>query len=412
MRIFSIHKSKSKKQISEKTPKLAAQKFLEKRKVGTVIYLHEHPSGKIHGPYRKDYDKKVMKGGLFGFGPSVSDFLVPDSKKSVLTGTIQLVINRPRSLITREPFIYFGNNSIKRDYGSYINRIPSDFYYRYALINKTDRSQNISSQLRFFILNTPNNNVNTRRVQELNIDNLQTVSPEILLGLYVQYIQRCKEDFPDSSSINYEDLYMRRLFLHLLIHVLPKISEYIMNKYFTGKLPKEIENAIQKCNYIFSNFIKNQELEYYKYYYELFYFMNIALYVRNINIDSLVNEIAKKYNINGAEKKRIIDIGLSKIQNIVLSSNQQSQNQQSSIQHIMSDFTNADNYASKTIRGIPEKTPYMGITGSKGINIGLGIAFSPVIIAFTVVGLVLAGLNELIEMAENKHNRSRGISRR
>ena len=30
MRIFSIHKSKSKKQISEKTPKLAAQKFLEK----------------------------------------------------------------------------------------------------------------------------------------------------------------------------------------------------------------------------------------------------------------------------------------------------------------------------------------------------------------------------------------------
>ena len=63
MRIFSIHKSKSKKQVSEKTPKLAANKFLEKRKVGTVIYLHEYPSGKIHGPYRKEYDKKIMKGG-------------------------------------------------------------------------------------------------------------------------------------------------------------------------------------------------------------------------------------------------------------------------------------------------------------------------------------------------------------
>ena len=63
MRIFSIHKSKSKKQVLEKSPKLAAKKFLEKRKVGTVIYLHEHPSGKIHGPYRKEYDKKIMKGG-------------------------------------------------------------------------------------------------------------------------------------------------------------------------------------------------------------------------------------------------------------------------------------------------------------------------------------------------------------
>ena len=67
MRIFSIHKSNSKKKISEKTPKLAAKKFLEKRKVGTVIYLHEHPSEKIHGPYRKEYDKKIMKGGLSTF---------------------------------------------------------------------------------------------------------------------------------------------------------------------------------------------------------------------------------------------------------------------------------------------------------------------------------------------------------
>ena len=84
MRIFSIHKSKSKKKISEKTPKLAAQKLLEKRKVGTVIYLHEHPSGKIHGPYRKDYDKKIMKGGGF-FGISsvpVSEFRIDRPRNS------------------------------------------------------------------------------------------------------------------------------------------------------------------------------------------------------------------------------------------------------------------------------------------------------------------------------------------
>ena len=96
MRIFSIHKSKSKKKISEKTPKLAAKKFLEKKKVGSVIYLHEHPSGKIHGPYRKEYDNKIMKGGLFGSIPSVSDFLVPndddDNYPPLLAGTNQLLL--------------------------------------------------------------------------------------------------------------------------------------------------------------------------------------------------------------------------------------------------------------------------------------------------------------------------------
>ena len=105
MRIFSIHKSKSKKQVSEKSPKLAAQKFLEKRKVGTVIYLHEHPSGKIHGPYRKEYDKKIMKGGAlsldWSFGSlSKSEFKVKiplaELKPRILHGTDQLIIKQTR----------------------------------------------------------------------------------------------------------------------------------------------------------------------------------------------------------------------------------------------------------------------------------------------------------------------------
>jgi hypothetical protein len=107
MRIFSIHKSKSKKQISEKSPKLAAKKFLEKRKVGTVIYLHEHPSGKIHGPYRKEYDKKVMKGGL-----DVFDYRVDRNRGTryppVLAGTNQLIIKQTRvGFLSNEPHIFF-----------------------------------------------------------------------------------------------------------------------------------------------------------------------------------------------------------------------------------------------------------------------------------------------------------------
>jgi hypothetical protein len=64
MRIFSVYKTKSKTRVSEKTPKLAAKKFLEKKKVGTILYLQEHPSEKVHGPYQKTSDKKIMKGGL------------------------------------------------------------------------------------------------------------------------------------------------------------------------------------------------------------------------------------------------------------------------------------------------------------------------------------------------------------
>ncbi len=406
MRIFSLHKSKSKKQVLEKTPKLAAKKFLEKRKVGTVIYLHEHPSGKIHGPYRKDNIKKVMKGGLFGFGPSVSDFLVPVSKRNLLKGTFQLVVNRPRSLITREPCIYFGNNSIKKSYGSVINRIPDDYYYRYAIVNTTDSTKNISSQLRFFVLNTDNINWN---VEERPIDKLKTIDSEILLGLYVQYIQRCMENFPDSRNIIYEDLYMRRLFLHLLMHVLPVIGQYIMKKYFNDKTNQQKEEAISKCTIIFENptysITNNQNKEFY----ELYYFMIIVLYVRNINVESLVNEIAKKYNIGQENKLRIIQEGKSEISKIVQSQNQQSQNQQSHTKQIMRDFIEAERSAIKIIAGIPDQTPYFGITGSKKVNIGLGIVFSPVIVACATVGLVLAGLNELIKEFERQNNRSRAI---
>ena len=139
MRIFSIHKSKSKKQISEKTPKLAAQKFLEKRKVGTVIYLHEHPSGKIHGPYRKEYDKNIMKGGLDVFDyrvdrPQNSRTLYPP----VLAGTNQLIIKQTRvGFLSNEPRIFFGDNR-KTD-------TADNHYYTYVCKNKDSDINNLIS---------------------------------------------------------------------------------------------------------------------------------------------------------------------------------------------------------------------------------------------------------------------------
>ena len=126
MRIFSIHKSKSKKQVSEKTPKLAANKFLEKRKVGTVIYLHEHPSGKIHGPYRKEYDKKIMKGGAWSFGSlSKSEFKVRIPLE-ILDGTDQLIIKQTRRDF-REPHIFFGPKNFKIDHS---------VHYKFVVFNK------------------------------------------------------------------------------------------------------------------------------------------------------------------------------------------------------------------------------------------------------------------------------------
>lgn len=408
MRIFSIHKSKSKKQVSEKTPKLAAKKFLEKRKVGTVIYLHEHPSGKIHGPYQKENNKNVMKGGLFG-SPSVSDFLVPSSNAKVLKGTKQLLINRPRSFFTREPYIYFGDNTVYKKYGNPYNRTENiNYYYSYVLINNTDNyssNQNISTQLKLFELDY-NENVDVKEwnVVQTNINTLQTINSEILLGLYIQYISRCMMDFPNSQNIDYKKLYMRRLFLHLLIHVLPIITEYIMNKYFSGKINYEINKAIDECKNLFNQKTAKEE------YYELYYFMIIASYIQNINIESLVNEIANKYNTDKLRKQEMINKGKQLMETIKIQAQTQNQTrnqtQAQTIQSIMNKIGQADEAQQKTIHGIPEKTSYYGATGSLTGDIALGIVLSP----FIAAGLVLAGLNELIKMFKQQNNLSRTVN--
>lgn len=297
MRIFSIHKSKSKKQVSEKSPKLAAQKFLEKRKVGTVIYLHEHPSGKIHGPYRKDYDKKIMKGGFIFGSVSVSDFKIPRSKNNsiiyppLLEGTDQLIIKIDVDFL-REPHIFFGNSNFKHPRGS-------RYYYKYLVLNKRvqplSNKKNITTQVTIYKVDDKFINVVSEEINKID--------PKVLLGLYYQYIIRCKQDYPSSNNINYEKLYMRRLFLYLLIHVLPIINNFI-----------NIDNNIIKN-------LNQKEQEYY---------CEILEYILHINIDNLIREIAKKYyisnSINIEEVISEINNGYEKFKNKIKQNKQEQTN--------------------------------------------------------------------------------------
>jgi len=270
MRIFSIHKSKSKKQVSEKNPKLAAQKFLEKRKVGTVIYLHEHPSGKIHGPYRKDYDKKIMKGGL-----DVFDYRVDRNRGTpyppLLEGTTQLIIKRTRvGFLSNEPRIFFGDNR-KTD-------TARNNYFTYVCKNKDYDINNLISfrKLEDSINGAP------PQIRELTLEEVKKIPPETLLGFYTQYIERCKEGFSGGRPIVFRLMYMRRLFYYLFYHILPVIGEYILNKYCRN---------ISQININ----INNPEFK---------YFMNIINFLKKINPLEFIDEIKFICNLN--QEKYII----------------------------------------------------------------------------------------------------------
>ena len=274
MRIFSLHKSKSKKQVSEKTPKLAANKFLEKRKVGTVIYLHEHPSGKIHGPYRKDNDKKIMKGGL-----SIEDFRInipPGQGIHLLNGTEQLIIKRTRvGFLSNEPRIFFGNKH-KIDYNGYR-------YYTYVCKNKDSDINNLIS----FRKLEDSVNGNPPQIRELSLEEVKKIPPQILLGFYIQYIHRCKEGFQRRNQIVFKLMYMRRLFFYLFNHILPVITEYILNTYLNDI---QQQNDQPNMMHLFQK-IKNSNRE-------VQYFMDIIDFLKRINPLEFINEIKLICNLN------------------------------------------------------------------------------------------------------------------
>jgi hypothetical protein len=275
MRIFSIHKSKSKKQVSEKTPKLAAQKFLEKKKVGTVIYLHEHPSGKIHGPYKKEYDKKIMKGGL-----SVEDFRVDRPQNSqtlyppVLKETNQLIIKRPRvGFISNKPRIFFGDNTMKDS--------DRNYYYKYVCKNL---DSNINSLIMFRELQ-PSINGEPPKIRILNNEEVKQIPKEILLGFYFQYILRCSKDFTSSEEIDFRIMYMRRLFFYLLYNIFPIIYQYINENYIS-----KYQNILQRYY--------NNELTRVPGFSELKQFMYILKFIQRVDIVSLLTEIKRICNFD------------------------------------------------------------------------------------------------------------------
>jgi hypothetical protein len=284
MRIFSLHKSKSKKQVLEKTPKLAAKKFLEKRKVGTVIYLHEHPSGKIHGPYRKDNDKKIMKGGL-----DVFDFRVdrPQNNQIIyppcLRGTNQLIIKRPRvGFLSNEPRIFFGDNhKIDKE---------NNHYYTYVCKNK---DYDINNLILFRKLEDSDGQ-SPPQIRELTLEEVKRIPPQILLGFYTQYIKRCKEDFPERREIVFRLMYMRRLFFYLFYHILPVIGKYILEKIF-GKINiKKLNMNMIETNH---NTMKKDN--------EFKHFMNIIKFLIRVKVEAVVDEIKFICNLNPEEYEKL-----------------------------------------------------------------------------------------------------------
>ena len=354
MRIFSIHKSKSKKQVSEKTPKLAAKKFLEKRKVGTVIYLHEHPSGKIHGPYRKEYDKKIMKGGAWSFGSlSKSEFKVRIPLE-ILDGTDQLIIKQTRRDIY-EPHIFFG---------------PKDNYYKYVVFNKFGHMRSQTTK-NIFITGL----IECQQITAIGIvgKTMSDIEPQILLGLYYQYILRCKEDYHSLNGLeNYDGLYMKRLFLYLLLYVLPILIKYI---------EKIINNDDDKS-------MKEKS-----------YFELIFKYVDSINLDVFIDMFARCYHMPESIKQQIKNGYKKKEENI--------QRKNGSVQNL-ENLTEEVIRSSVSIQSVLESPQSSSGSGAITTNIPHPVAIIP-FIPFIVIGGVLYGSfflgKAIIQQIKQRRNR-------
>jgi len=302
MRIFRIHKSKSKKQISEKSPKLAAKKFLEKRKVGTVIYLHEHPSGKIHGPYRKEYDKKIMKGGL-----SIIDFRVDRIPRQIYPPILkspfepqmsdlpsivpkQLIIKQTNVEFFGEPRFFFGDNTMIDQQNNY--------YYTFNCKNKDKFDRKIDNLILFRKL-TPIPN-SSPRIDVLTDVEVKAIPAPILLGFYTQYINYVKskifyeQDYSSKRKIPIKLIYMRRLFYYLLLNIFPIITQYILLKY--GLMDIVENNKKKKITSLTEDYDP-----------EIIYFFNIINFIYKINLVDLVNSIVSICKLSSNNQKLISD---------------------------------------------------------------------------------------------------------
>ena len=105
----------------------------------------------------------------------------------------------------------------------------------------------------------------------LTLVKISEINSKILLGLYYQYIELCKQDYPSLKDIeNYYGLHMKRLFLYLLLYVLPILIRYI------------------------SEIVDNYDDESIK---EKEYFTNIVNYFENIDFEKFIDMFARVYNM-------------------------------------------------------------------------------------------------------------------
>lgn len=209
-----------------------------------------------------------MKGGFSDL--ERNDFKISENPP-LLDGTNQLIIKEEKKtfltrLIINDPYIFFGDNTFK------IDGIPS---YTYVINNthyrdKSNRNKNKFVQ-DFLVCRKLKPEGHQYRPKLVKISEIE---PKILLGLYYQYILRSKQDYPslklNRNVRNYYRLYMKRLFLYLLLYVLPILNQYI------------------------ETIINNDEYEYKK---EKEYYTEIFEYLADIDFDEFVDMFMSFYNM-------------------------------------------------------------------------------------------------------------------
>ena len=184
---------------------------------------------------------------------------------------------------------------------------------------------------------------------------MSDIEPQILLGLYYQYILRCKEDYDSLNGLeNYDGLYMKRLFLYLLLYVLP-----ILNNYIATIIDNEDDKSMK----------------------EKLYFKLIFEYVDSINLDVFIDMFARCYHMPESIKQKIKN-GYKKEEQTIKNGNNRG-----NVENISA------NVRRKSIRieSSLESPPSSSGSGPININPIAIVPLIPLIIIGAVIGGVLCG---------------------
>ena len=318
-----------------------------------------------------------MKGGWRDL--ERNDFKILENPP-LLKGTNQLIIKEEkktflRRFIINDPYIFFGDNTFT------IDGIPSYTY----VINNTHyldkRNSNKNKFVQEFLV--------CRKLEPKghhfrpNPVKISEIEPKILLGLYYQYILQCKQDYPSLKLNryvqNYYRLYMKRLFLYLLLYVLPILNEYI------------------------ATIIDNEEYEYKK---EKEYYTEIIEYLTDIDFDEFIDMFARVYNMPPNFKQEFME-GYKKEKQKINNSN--------NFETISENVRRNSNRIESSL----ESQPSSSGTGPININPIAIIPLIPLIIIGAVIGGVICGsflggkklIKKIKGLNRNRNRRGRGRGR-